>query len=155
MLTQDIDIYYMKKALELAHKAYDAGEVPIGSVIVSSRGEILGQGYNMVEYYTSQLEHAELRALREATQAQSDWRLNHSTLYVTLEPCMMCISACALSRIERIVFGARSPLFGYQLDKEGILELYTRQIKNITEGVLQREAAALLKRFFNQKGENR
>lgn len=151
----DRDIYYMKRALELAQKAYAEGEVPIGSLIVSSQGEVLGQGYNMVEQFKSQLEHAELRAMREATLSINDWRLNHSTLYVTLEPCMMCISACALSRIERIVFGARSPLFGYQLDKEGVLELYTRQIKNITEGVLQREAAALLKRFFDKKGENR
>jgi tRNA(adenine34) deaminase len=153
MFTQDIS--FMKQALELAQSAFDKGEVPIGSIVVSPEGEVLGQGYNMVEQQSCQLEHAELRAIRQATQRRGDWRLDHCTLYVTLEPCMMCISACALSRIERIVFAARSPIFGYQLDKEGVLALYTRQIKNITEGVLQHEAAALLKRFFNEKGENR
>lgn len=145
----------MRQALELAQVALESNEVPVGAIIIDEGGQVLGKGYNLTETLRCQLEHAELRALREATKNQQDWRLDHGTLYVTLEPCMMCISALALSRIERIVFAAKSPLFGFHLDKEGVLALYTRQIKNITEGVLQHEAAALLKHFFTQKREIR
>lgn len=148
------DKVFMARSLELAHEAFKRGEVPIGCVIVTENGEVVGEGYNLVETLKSQTEHAELRALRAACQKLDEWRLDHCTLYVTLEPCMMCISACALSRIERVVFAARSPIFGFHLDKEGVLALYTKQLKNITEGVLQQEAAVLLQQFFKEKREN-
>lgn len=147
----EYDERFMQEALLLAGQAMEAGEVPVGALIVSPQGEILGRGYNGVEASKSQVEHAEVRAIQMACQKQNDWRLDGCTLYVTLEPCMMCISLVALSRIERVVFGAESPLFGFHLDKEGVLTLYTKRIKNITAGVLADEAAQLLRQFFQKK----
>lgn len=145
------DIFFMSYALQLARRAASRNEVPIGAVIVSPTGKIIAGGYNLVEKYHCQSHHAEVRAIERATKKMNTWRLEGCTLYVTLEPCMMCISLAALSRIERIVYGAQSPLFGYHLDKEGVLTLYTKQIKNITEGVLAEEARGLLKNFFVKK----
>lgn len=145
------DEFFMKQALKLAVRAGSKGEVPIGALVVSDNGQLMGQGYNRVEALGCQNEHAEVRAIRSACKRKTDWRLTGYTLYVTLEPCMMCVSLSALSRIERIVYGADSPLFGYRLDKEGVLALYTKHIKNITSHVLALESAALLKQFFKQK----
>lgn len=153
MVYSNRDNENMRKALGLAEIALEVNEVPVGAVVVSAMGEVLGVGYNRVEELRCQTEHAEARAIREATHMVQDWRLNHCTIYVTLEPCMMCMSLIALSRIERVVFAAESPLFGYHLDREGVLELYTSQIKNITKGVMEHEAAELLKLFF-QKNRN-
>jgi tRNA(adenine34) deaminase len=147
------DEMYMQQALVLADQAADCGEVPIGAVIVSPQSAVVGRGHNFVERYQCQVQHAEVRAIEQACGALSSWRLERCTLYVTLEPCMMCVSLCALSRLERIVYGAQSPLFGYHLDKEGVLALYTKQIKNITAGVLADQAGQLLKTFFEQKRE--
>lgn len=145
------DIDYMRQALGLARRAGLAGEIPVGAIIVSPEGTVLGKGANKTERHHSQLFHAEAVAISAAGKKQQDWRLSGCTLYVSLEPCMMCISLCALSRIERIVYGADSPLFGYHLDREGVLSLYTKQIKSITKGVLAEESAALLKEFFTAK----
>ncbi len=147
----EADEFFMRRALKLALRAKSEGEVPIGALVVSDNGLLVGQGYNKVESIGCQSEHAEVRAIRSACKKKADWRLTSYTLYVTLEPCMMCISLAALSRIERIVYGADSPLFGYRLDKEGVLALYTKHIKNITSHVLALESAALLKQFFKQK----
>ncbi len=141
----------MDRALVEAEQAATLGEVPIGAVVVSPFGELWGAGGNRVEQYTFQGEHAEARAIRAATEHVGNWRLTGATLYVTLEPCMMCVSLIALSRIERIVYGASSPLFGYRLDNEGVLALYTKQIKNITAGVRAEEAARLLQTFFSTR----
>jgi tRNA(adenine34) deaminase len=92
-----------------------------------------------------------MQAIEAATRKIGDWRLDEATLYVTLEPCAMCMGFANLSRIERIVYGAPSPLFGYHLDREGNSALYTRQVKNVTEGVLADEATTILKQFFKQK----
>lgn len=149
------DLYYMNLALKQARKAARQDEIPVGAVIISPYGELVGTGYNQVEKKQCQREHAEVRAISQATKKQKDWRLDGCTLYVTLEPCMMCISLIALSRISRVVYGAPSPVFGYNLDKEGVLALYTRQIKNITSGVAAEESAALLRDFFKKKRERR
>ncbi len=149
----EFDTLYMNTALELAKKASQAKEVPIGALVVNSYGDIIGTGYNEVEKYKSQRYHAEMQALDAATQKIGDWRLDETTLYVTLEPCAMCMGFAALSRVERIVYGAPSPLFGCHLDREGNSALYTRQVKNVTEGVLAHEAATILKQFFKQKRE--
>lgn len=149
------DVACMQVALNLATRALKRGEIPVGAVIVTPYGEIIGKGYNLVEKHQCQDQHAEVRAIRQATKNLRNWRLDQCTIYVTLEPCMMCMSLIALSKIERVVYGAQSPLFGYHLDKEGLLTLYTRQIKNITEGVLAPEAAALLKEFFMPKREKK
>lgn len=145
------DCAFMKVALSLAREAGERGEVPIGALIVSPEGEICGRGSNAVEASHSQSRHAEICAMESAGECCSDWRLTGATLYVTLEPCMMCVSMAAISRIERIVYGAASPLFGYTLDKEGVLQVYTKHIKNITSGVCADEAAALLREFFRRE----
>ena len=144
------DDAYMREALDFARQAGGRGEVPIGALVVNPQGVVIGRGGNEVEKNKCQIDHAEACAIRSATQALGDWRLERCTLYVTLEPCMMCISLAALSRIERVVYGAQSPLFGYSLDKEGVLALYTKQIKNITSGVLAQEAMELLQSFFKK-----
>ncbi len=150
-MIQQRDEMYMKKALDLAEQAGHNGEIPIGALVVSPYGDILGAGHNCVEIKKSQIYHAEVCAIEACSKTSQSWRLDGCTLYVTLEPCMMCISLCALSRIERVVYGAESPLFGYRLDKEGVLALYTKQIKNITGNVLQDDSALILKKFFKRK----
>jgi len=141
----------MREALISARKAGQAGEVPIGAIVVDAEGAIIGRGYNQVEGLYCQAEHAEVQAIRQAGQCKKNWRLTDCTLYVTLEPCVMCMALASLSRVERVVYGAPSPLFGYRLDKEGTLALYLKHIKGITSGVLADESARLLREFFSEK----
>ncbi|MBA3954522.1 nucleoside deaminase [Candidatus Dependentiae bacterium] len=151
MIIHTQDDYYMQQALELAEIAFSKQEVPIGSVVVNAQSVIIGRGYNSTQATYSQTGHAEVRAIEDAGQTTKDWRLDKCTLYVTLEPCLMCMSLIGLSRIERIVYGAKSPLFGYHLDKESLPDLYKKQIKGVTSGVLAQESELLLKRFFKTK----
>jgi tRNA(adenine34) deaminase len=151
-----LDSYYMQQALELAEQALAHDEVPIGALVVDHvcdkiAGAIIGCGYNQTEYCKSQSRHAEVIAIEQAGQQRQDWRLDGCTLYVTLQPCLMCISLVGLSRIERVVYGAKSPLFGYDLDKELLPDLYKRQIKGVTSAVEAEQAEALLKKFFKTK----
>ena len=144
------DIQHMQQALELAKKAYDLGEVPIGAVVVSPTGEIIGTGFNKTETQKCQDQHAEINAIRTACQKTGDWRLQGCTLYVTLEPCLMCFGCIDLSRIERLVYAADSPLFGYHHDRESLVEV-ARHVKNVTKGVCGSEAETLLKQFFKEQ----
>ena len=103
----------MKKALELAKKAYEIGEATIGAVVVKkSTGQIVGQGYNRRETDKSPLAHAEIIAIEEASKALGGWRLIDCELYVTLEPCPMCAGAIINSRIERVIYGAEDKKAG-------------------------------------------
>ncbi len=147
------DSYYMQLALEQAACAFKANEVPIGAVVVAADGTVLGYGFNTVEQDGTQTAHAEMQALRHASASLHDWRLYGATLFVTLEPCVMCVGAARLSRIARIVFGADSPLFGFRLDKELGLWLYNKDSMIIQHGVEHEACSALLKKFFQQKRE--
>ena len=147
----ETDAYFMHKALKLAQKAYRQDEVPIGAVVISSRGEILGRGYNRTEQDCSQSRHAEVCAIERAGKKLQDWRLDGCTLYVTLDPCLMCMSLMSISRVTRIVYGAESPLFGYHIDKEILPQLYKKHIKGITSGILEEESRMLLEQFFKHK----
>lgn len=149
-MEQNRDMFYMQRALQLAREALADTEVPVGALVVDPYGQVLGEGRNRVEAYNSQSEHAEVIAIRAAGEQLKNWRLQGCTLYVTLEPCMMCISLAALSRIERVVYGAHSPRYGFSLDREGVLRLYTRQIKSLVSGVGEPEAALLLESSFIQ-----
>jgi tRNA(adenine34) deaminase len=149
------DNFFMQQALLQAYKALEKDEVPIGAIIVNNLGSIIGKGYNLTEDKYSQSNHAEIRAIQNAGKKIKDWRLEYCTIYVTLEPCLMCISLIGLSRIERVVYGADSPLFGYHLDKEILPDLYKRHIKGITKGVMANEVELLLKKFFKDKSGNR
>ena len=147
------DEQFMKMALKQARKAYENLEIPVGALIVTNEGVVLAKAYNQTEKKNSQANHAEMLAINKAGKRLKDWRLEGCTLYVTLEPCLMCMGLIYLSRIERVVCGARSPLFGCTIDfdKRTIPDLYSKHIKNITYGVLQDEAAILIKNFFKDK----
>lgn len=103
-----MDEYFMRKALEEAELAYREEEIPIGAIVVY-KGEIIGRGHNKVEQDQNPLQHAELIAIKEASEAIGSWRLIDCDLYVTLEPCIMCSGALVYSRIRRVVFGAYDP----------------------------------------------
>lgn len=106
------DSHWMSLAMEEARAAADANEVPVGAVVVNSDGEILGRGRNSVEADGDVTSHAELLALRNASRVRGGWRLDGTTMYVTLEPCPMCAAAILAARISRLVYGARSILLG-------------------------------------------
>jgi tRNA(adenine34) deaminase len=147
------DEYYMKQAVLQAQKAFLAGEVPIGAVVVDPNGKIIGRGYNLTESNYCQSKHAEIQAIQAAGKVLKDWRLTGCTLYVTIGPCLMCFGLIGLSRIERLVYGLKSPLFGYDLDNESLPDLYKKHIRGISTGILASEIETILKNFFKTKRE--
>ena len=149
------DQQYMKSALLQAKKAFQANEVPIGALVVDSQGVIISRGYNRVEALCTQAAHAEIIAISKAGKKKEDWRLEGCWLYVTLEPCALCINLIILSRLAGIVFGPRSPLFGFQsVDNKDELSLYKKHTLQIVAGVGERESCDLLKKFFQSKRKN-
>ncbi|MGX8714266.1 MAG: tRNA adenosine(34) deaminase TadA [Lachnospiraceae bacterium] len=143
-----LDIRYMKEALRQAAKAAALGEVPIGCVIVHD-GKIIGRGYNRRNTDKSTLSHAEITAIRKASKAVDDWRLEDCTLYVTLEPCQMCSGAIVQARIPRVVMGCRNPKAGCAGSILNLLQMkeFNHRVE-ITEGVLEGECSDILKNFF-------
>lgn len=143
---------YMKLALAKAQEAMGNDEVPVGAIIVSPTGQILAEASNAVQMSHSQTAHAEMLVLAQAGKAIGDWRLQDCWLYVTLEPCAMCMNAILISRLAGVVYGASSPLFGYlKVDKEGSSWLYKRDALTILAGIGEDESKQLLKQFFKQK----
>ena len=143
----NLDDFGMEQALKQAHKAYAKNEVPIGAVILNKDGKIIARAYNQVEKKETQLAHAELQVLDKASKKMKRWRLNDLTLYVTLQPCMMCMGAAILSRVSRIVYAANSPLFGCDLDKQEWCGIYKDSLP-IVEFQERVESIELLKKFF-------
>ena len=145
------DEFYMKEALALATRAEAQGEVPVGAVLVVG-GAIAGRGHNSPLSRRDPTAHAEILALREAAVAAGNYRLEEATLYVTLEPCVMCAGALVAARVRRLVFGARDLRFGGVRSKFRIAdsELLNHRLE-ITEGVLGAECTELLQRFFQTK----
>ncbi|MEA5114139.1 MAG: tRNA adenosine(34) deaminase TadA [Geobacteraceae bacterium] len=142
------DNYWMGKAIVEAGKAEARGEVPIGAVIVRD-GEVLGRGYNRRETSLDPTSHAEMTAIRKAARKAGNWRLLGATLYVTLEPCPMCMGAILLSRLERVVFGCHDPKGGaagslYDLSDDARLNHRV----SLTSGVRGKECSELLSSFF-------
>lgn len=133
-LTQE---QWMREALELAKQAADLGEVPIGAVVVYD-GQIVGRGFNRREIDHDPLAHAEMLAIKEASQNLKRWRLTGCTLYVTLEPCPMCAGALVNARLDRIVYAAK--------ETKGRLN---HQFETLS-GVLEEESGDLLKTFFKK-----
>lgn len=148
VLTEDEK--YMKEALKEAKKAYRLGEVPIGCVIVYE-GKIIGRGYNRRNTDKSTLSHAEITAIKKASKVIGDWRLEGSTLYVTLEPCQMCSGAIIQARVDRVVMASMNPKAGCGGSLLNILEndLFNHQAL-VTRGVLDEECSALLTKFFKE-----
>ena len=138
----------MREALELARHAAASGEVPVGAIVVVE-GRVIGRGANSPIAMNDPTAHAEMLALREAAQAAGNYRLEDATLYVTLEPCVMCAGALVAARVKQLVFGTRDLRFGGVRSKFRIAdsELLNHQVE-IAEGVLAAECLELLQNFF-------
>ena len=141
---------YMKEALRQAKKAEKLGEIPIGCVIVKD-GKIVARGYNRRNTDKNTLAHAELQAIRKASKAVGDWRLEECTMYITLEPCQMCAGAIVQARIPRVVIGCRNPKAGCAGSILNLLNVpaFNHQVE-LTEGILKEECSTLLKEFFRK-----
>ena len=141
------DEVFMREALLLAAEAADAGEVPVGAVVV--RGErIVGRGRNRREECKNALAHAELEAIDDACRTLGGWRLWDCTLYVTLEPCPMCAGAILNARVRRVVFGAGDPKAGSLESVQRMYDLPYTHKPQIDGGCLQAECAQMLRDFF-------
>lgn len=145
----------MRMALKQACKAAERDEVPVGAIVVDKQGSIIGRGYNKVESFNSQVAHAEVHALLKATKRKKNWRLTGCWLYVTLEPCVMCIGLIVNSRMAGVVYGAASPLFGYNLDNHIASWVYKKNDFCVVAGIEARQSIVLLKDFFNKKREKK
>ena len=148
-MSNPVFIEAMRKSLELAAKASQQGDVPVGAVVLNPAGEIVGQGFNTREIDNDPMNHAEIVAMREAAIANSSWRLDDHTLVVTLEPCTMCAGAAVQARIGRIVFGAFD-------DKAGAVGSLWDVVRDrrlphrpeVVSGVLADECGSILSEFF-------
>ena len=138
---------YMREALALAREAAEAGEVPVGCVIVR-KGEIVGRGRNRREEKQAVSSHAEMEAMAQANARLGTWRLDGCELYVTLEPCPMCAGAILNARIPRVFYGARDPAFGAC---GGVLNLFMEDFPHrpaLVGGILEEECRGVLADFF-------
>ena len=143
------DKYYMQEALKLARIAFEKGEIPVGAVVVkNSTGEIVGSGYNLRETDKSPLAHAEIMAIKKASQTLGGWRLFDCTIYVTLEPCPMCCGAIINSRIDRVVFAADDKKSGCCKSVMNMFEFPFNHKPKILSGVLKQECSNILSEFF-------
>jgi tRNA(adenine34) deaminase len=140
------DEYFMKEALREAAKALEADEIPVGAVIVC-RNRIIGRGHNLTVTLNDPTAHAEMQAFTAATNSLGSRYLDECTLYVTLEPCVMCAGASFWTQIGRVVYGADDPKRGYTLLKDTILHPSTV----VTSGIMRKECGSLLKEFFRKK----
>ena len=140
------DNQYMQMALDEAHKALESGEVPIGAVVVC-KGRVIARAHNLTETLTDPTAHAEMQAITAAAEMLGGKYLTDCTMYVTLEPCVMCAGALGWSQISRIVYGADDPRRGYALFAPKALHPKTQ----VTSGVLGDEALQLVKDFFSTK----
>lgn len=145
-----MDEFYMNLAIEEAKKAAAIGEVPIGAIVVY-KDEVIARGFNLRETTQNATTHAELLAIQEACSKLGSWRLEETTLYVTLEPCPMCAGAILQSRIPRVVYGARDMKAGC-VDSLYTLLNDTRfnHVCEVTEGVLAETCGNLLTTFFRE-----
>ena len=147
----DLDERMMRLALLEAEGCLDSGDVPVGAVIARD-GEMLTAAGNARERLQDPTAHAEVLALREASSISDSWRLDGCTLYVTLEPCAMCAGAIVLSRIDRVVFGARDPKAGFGGSLGNLLqdERLNHRV-DVTVGLLEDECGELLRAFFRER----
>ena len=143
--------YYMGLALEEARKALEKEEVPIGAVVVSPRGEVIGRGHNLRETTGDPTAHAEIIALRQAGVEQGDWRLQNCDLYVTIEPCAMCAGAAVNARVREIIFGVRDPKTGAIVSLRSLTsDVRLNHQVQVLEGIRSEECASILQEFFRR-----
>ena len=139
----------MRRAIELAERAAAAGDVPVGALVVSGSGEVLGEGWNQREVHGDPSAHAEVVAIRAAAAALGSWRLEGCTLVVTMEPCPMCAGAAMLARVERVVLGAWDPKLGACGSVWDVLrDRRATHRAEVVGGVLEEECGAVVRRFF-------
>ncbi len=138
--------YFMQQALKEAQKAFDEGEIPVGAIVVC-RNRIIGKGYNQTERLNDVTAHAEMLAITSATNFLGGKFLDECTLYVTLEPCVMCAGAIFWARPEKVVFGASDEKRGFLAKGKDLLHPKTE----LVSGIMETESAALLKEFFAMK----
>lgn len=142
-----IEKKYMEKALLLAEKAAQQGEVPVGAVIVRD-GEIIGEGYNKRETGKTATGHAEIQAIEQACRRLSSWRLSGCEMYVTLEPCPMCAGAIINSRLDRVVFACYDDKAGCFGTKADFNEIAFNHAPSVVGGYMAEESGKILKSFF-------
>mgnify|MGYP001499320185 FL=1 len=141
----------MKRALDQAQKAFDIGEVPVGAVLTLD-GEIIAESHNKPISTSDPSSHAEINVIREAAKFLKNYRLQNTTLYVTLEPCMMCCGALIHARIENLVFSATDSKSGAVVSRANLLDSdFINHKVNYSQGTMAKESSDLLKRFFSQR----
>ena len=141
----------MKIALDQAQKAFDIGEVPVGAVLTLD-GEIIAESHNKPISTSDPSSHAEINVIREAAKFLKNYRLQNTTLYVTLEPCMMCCGALIHARIENLVFSATDSKSGAVVSRANLLDSdFINHKVNYSQGTMVKESSDLLKRFFSQR----
>lgn len=145
-MTMTTDERYMRKALEEARRAFDADEIPVGAVVVCG-DQIIARGHNLTEMLHDVTAHAEMQAITAAAEHLGGKYLDVCTLYVTVEPCIMCAGAIGWSQLGRLVYGASDPKRGYSYFAPQALHPKTK----VVSGVLEEECAALMKEFFQRK----
>lgn len=145
-MNQEDDIRYMKLALDEAHRAAEEGEIPVGCVIVC-RGHILARAHNLTEHLHDVTAHAEMQAITAAADALGGKYLTDCTLYVTVEPCVMCAGAIGWAQLKRVVFGTADEKRGFRKFAPGAMHPKTI----IVSGILENECASLMKDFFKDK----
>ena len=141
----------MRLALEQASLAADAGEVPVGAVLTNQAGEVLAGTHNLSETRKRPTAHAEMLAIEEACRKKGDWRLTDCTLYVTLEPCPMCMGALIHARIGRVVYGARDARAGACGSVLNLTQYPLESTPELTGDVLTEECRSTLQRFFRKR----
>lgn len=144
------DERFMYAALAEARQAFDAGEIPVGAVVVAG-GQIIGRGHNLTEQLTDVTAHAEMLALTAAAQTLGGKYLPEATLYVTVEPCLMCAGAIGWAQVGRIVYGADDVKRGYSVMTANAPQKPFHPKATVTRGVLAEECAALMKSFFSKR----
>lgn len=138
------DQYFMRQAMNEAHKAYELGEIPVGAVVVC-KNQIIARGHNHTEKLNDVTAHAEMIAITAASNYLQNKYLNDCTLFVTLEPCLMCAGALAWAQLGKLVYAASDDRKGYSTLEQAILHPKTK----VAQGILEKESQQLLKAFFN------
>ena len=145
------DLIFMKRAILQAQTAYEEDEVPVGAVLVKD-GEIIAESYNQLIQLNDPTSHAEINVIRKASKILGNYRLNNTSLYVTLEPCLMCCGAMIHARIENLIFSTKDPKSGAVVSNARALDYnFINHKVTYSYGTLKEESSELLKKFFLEK----
>lgn len=154
MNQQEIDIRFMELAYKEAIKAREKDEIPVGAILVDENNNVIAKGHNLKEKNKSAIDHAEIIVIKKATKKLNTWHLDKTTLYVTLEPCLMCVGAIVWSRIKRIVFGAYDKKGGMVISNINGFELKGLNHKvEFIGGILQEKCEQILTDYFKELRE--